>query len=81
MPLMDGYEFAATALRSIREFGVDEPPKFVAITGHVESDYIRRAIMSGMEQVFSKPVKSKTIAQLLLERNFNVIESPASDNQ
>jgi CheY-like chemotaxis protein len=55
MPIMDGYE----ATQRIRQYLFDagiEQPIIVAITGHVEEEYINRAINSGMNQVLSKPI-------------------------
>ncbi len=55
----------------------DERPKIVAVTGHVESEYQRKAILSGMQQVYSKPVHVDAIAMILLEYNYNINLPPS----
>ena len=55
MPVMDGYD----ATQEIRQLLFDknlEQPIIVAVTGHSEPSYIERALDSGMNAVFSKPV-------------------------
>ena len=55
MPGMNGFE----TTEAIREFLYSkdaEQPIVSAITGHMEQMYIDLAIMSGMNQVLSKPV-------------------------
>tara|TARA_B110000285_G_C14787831_1_gene451612 strand:+ start:514 stop:651 length:138 start_codon:yes stop_codon:yes gene_type:complete len=37
----------------------ESQPKIVAVTGHIENEYIDRAIKSGMDKVFSKPLHIK----------------------
>ena len=64
MPVMDGNE----STRLIREFlyqqGIDQPI-ICGLTGHVEHSYIKRSVESGMNQVFSKPIKLKLIKKTL----------------
>jgi len=64
MPFLDGYE--ATIL--IREFlysqGIKQPI-IVAITGHSEPEYVKRAINAGMNQVLSKPVETLALKRLI----------------
>ena len=72
MPFMDGYE----ATKRIRKMfaSIDVPrkqqPKIVAITGHVENEYIQRAISSGMDKVYPKPLPIKEFGQLLMSMKF-----------
>ena len=47
-----------------------QQPKIVAITGHVENEYIQRAIQSGMDKVYPKPLPIKEFGQLLLSMKF-----------
>ena len=64
MPVMDGYD----ATQAIRQFLFDqnlEQPIIVAVTGHSEPSYIERALDSGMNAVFSKPVAQNQLKQLL----------------
>mmetsp|Transcript_28110 Transcript_28110/g.42525 ORF Transcript_28110/g.42525 Transcript_28110/m.42525 type:complete len:113 (+) Transcript_28110:2967-3305(+) len=52
MPFMDGYECCSRMNSILDQFGLtdySERPRILALTGHVESEYQRKAIMSGME--------------------------------
>ena len=69
MPIMDGYEFAKRAKRLLNQNRIpkDRHPKLVAVTGNVESAYIRRCFECHFDQVFSKPIYSENISLLALE--------------
>ena len=58
MPFMDGYEATSRIRKMFQSVNIprDEQPKIVAITGHVENEYIQRAINSGMDKVYPKPL-------------------------
>ena len=45
---------------------IRKQPKIVAMTGHVEAEYVSKALESGMDKVFSKPISVKEFGQLLL---------------
>ena len=72
MPVMDGYE----ATRKIRQLFEDKgiaknyQPKIVAITGHVENEYIAKARQCGMDKVYPKPLPIKEFGQLLMQMKF-----------
>ena len=72
MPFMDGYE----ATRKIRQLFEDKgiaknyQPKIVAITGHVENEYIAKARQCGMDKVYPKPLPIKEFGQLLMQMKF-----------
>jgi len=58
MPQMDGYQ----ATKNIREYCDQEgipQPYIAAVTGHTEEQYIKQALDSGMNKVFSKPIGSQ----------------------
>jgi CheY-like chemotaxis protein len=42
----------------------------VAITGHVENEYVQKAIDSGMDKVYPKPLPIKEFGQLLMQMNY-----------
>jgi CheY-like chemotaxis protein len=46
------------------EKGVDQP-LIIAVTGHTEQQYVKKAICSGMNQVFTKPVRGDLIKELV----------------
>ena len=61
MPFLDGYE----ATKRIRKLFLtldiprEQQPRIVAITGHVENEYVQKAISSGMDKVYPKPLPIK----------------------
>ena len=64
MPIMDGYQATKKIREYLLEKGVDQP-LIIAVTGHSEEQYVRKAIYSGMNQVFTKPVKGELVKQLV----------------
>jgi two-component system, sensor histidine kinase RetS len=68
MPFMDGYE----ATEQIRKLFSDNhiqrsrQPKIIAVTGHVEQEYVKRALVSGMDKVYPKPFPIKQFGHMLL---------------
>ncbi len=42
----------------------------VAITGHVENEYVKKALDSGMDRVYSKPFPINEFGKLLINHNF-----------
>ena len=40
------------------------------MTGHVEAEYVSKALESGMDKVYSKPLSVKEFGQLLLQMKF-----------
>ncbi len=63
MPIMDGYTASTKIREYLYENGVDQP-LIIAVTGHSEEQYVRKAIYSGMNQVFTKPVKGELVKKL-----------------
>jgi CheY-like chemotaxis protein len=55
MPIMDGYEATSKIRSYISSLGINQPI-IIAVTGHTEEEYVRRAMSSGMNQVLSKPI-------------------------
>ena len=60
MPVMDGYESTQQIRAFIEEMNLPQPI-ISAVTGHSEQSYVRRSILSGMNQVLSKPVDVKVL--------------------
>lgn len=48
----------------------DHQPLIYAVTGHIEECYIQKAMESGMDHVYSKPLEIKLLANLLLKMKF-----------
>jgi len=59
MPFMDGYE-CTKCIRLLLEYSgittLKDQPRIVAVTGHFEPEFQMKAIQSGMEKVFPKPM-------------------------
>jgi len=70
MPFMDGYECCQKIHKIMDENFILDKPKILAVTGHVESEYQRKALRSGMDSLFSKPIKIDQLAMVLLEQGF-----------
>mmetsp|Transcript_12026 Transcript_12026/g.18574 ORF Transcript_12026/g.18574 Transcript_12026/m.18574 type:complete len:89 (-) Transcript_12026:2-268(-) len=67
MPFMDGYT-ASKGIRQLYEGRLQRlSPVIVAITGHVEQEYVDKALKSGMDKVFPKPFPLKDFAHLLAD--------------
>jgi CheY-like chemotaxis protein len=51
MPFMDGYEATKQIRKMYEQQGVSrkDQPSIVAVSGHVEKEYIKRALDSGMD--------------------------------
>ena len=78
MPFMDGYE-ASKRMRQLlqeclkQEQGgqdserVDDRMRIIAITGHVEPEYVAKALAHGMDQVFPKPMPILELGLIMQE--------------
>ena len=64
MPIMDGYESADKIRSYLQSLGIGQPI-ILAVTGHCEDNYVQRAIDSGMNQVFSKPLRGELLKAIL----------------
>lgn len=66
MPFMDGYE----ATRRVREILRGHEVYIIAVTGHVEKEYITKAKKSGIDIVYPKPLPILELGQKLIDMNF-----------
>ena len=73
MPGMNGYD-AAIQIREFCDEKNIEQPYIVAITGHTEENYVKKAFECRVDEVMSKPAKIDTIEQILgfAQRNHDV---------
>ena len=74
MPIMDGYEAVRQIRYLLRE--QDERIKIVAVTGHVEAEYLKKAEDCGMDMVIPKPFPIGLLGQILKEFGF-IAELPS----
>ena len=58
MPFLDGYAATKKIRKMYANLGIlrENQPKIIAITGHVEVEYQTKAIASGMDKVYQKPL-------------------------
>jgi DNA-binding NarL/FixJ family response regulator len=42
----------------------------VAVTGHVENEYVERALQCGIDKIYPKPLPVKEFGQLLIAMKF-----------
>ena len=45
-------------------------PKIIAITGHIENEYVERALSAGMDKIFQKPLHIREFGQMLLDMKY-----------
>ena len=87
MPVLDGYKASRQIREMIRQATVgsnynfgNERLQIIAITGHVEQEFVEKALNHGMDEVLSKPVDVYDLAHVLLR--VHLIDSiPASVQQ
>ena len=66
MPIMDGYESSENIRCLYRKHGVTQP-MIVAVTGHVEEAYIKKAWYHEIDEIVPKPVKLDILKQIFEE--------------
>jgi len=69
---MDGYE-ATKKIRRLytqKKMAYENQPKIIAITGHIENEYVDRALQSGMDKIFQKPLHVREFGQLLMDMRY-----------
>mmetsp|Transcript_32802 Transcript_32802/g.50081 ORF Transcript_32802/g.50081 Transcript_32802/m.50081 type:complete len:174 (+) Transcript_32802:2576-3097(+) len=65
MPFMDGYESTQRIREYASTLGDGNQPLIVAVTAHVEADYLARCYTCGMNSVLRKPVKITEISKAI----------------
>ena len=48
----------------------ENQPQIYAVTGHFEEQYIKKALMSGIDHVLAKPLPIQVLKELLINLNF-----------
>ena len=72
MPFMDGYDSTSNIKKLMASMDIEESkqPTIYGVTGHVEKEYVKRAIDNGMERVFAKPLKVVEFGRILIEHGY-----------
>jgi CheY-like chemotaxis protein len=70
MPVIDGYEATKEIRRQMEGLDTAHKPFVCAVTGHVEEEYIKRCIDSGMDKVLPKPVPIQELKKIMLRLKF-----------
>jgi CheY-like chemotaxis protein len=72
MPFLDGYEATKQIRRLWKNIGIKREfqPRIVAVTGHVEEEYVLKAMSCGMDRVYPKPFPIKDFGKLLKDMQF-----------
>ena len=65
MPIMDGYE-ATMKLRDLHKDGQVQP-KVIAVSGHVDTQYIEKAWRYNLDEFVLKPIKLSILNKILAE--------------
>ena len=68
MPIMDGYE-ASRKVKQIYQ-NYHEKPYIIAVTGHVEQEYLTNAYKNGIDVIFPKPLPILELGKLLKKYQF-----------
>ena len=77
MPVVDGYVSVKEIRRLLSQHRPNDPPLcIVALTGHVEPEYVQKAMDHGFNKVMPKPVNVRDLAQILLQERL-ISEIPA----
>ena len=67
MPFMDGYD-ASIKMRDLwKSQGIpqENQPQIYAVTGHFEEQYIKKALIYGIDHVLAKPLPIQVLKELL----------------
>ena len=68
MPVLDGCKATKIIRTLLYESKIDQPI-ICGVTGHTEQEYIDKCITYGMNKVFSKPLNSSLLKDLLQTLN------------
>ena len=66
MPIMDGYTAADKIRKFVKSVNLEQP-MIVALTGHTEEEYIKKAWIQQMDEVIPKPTNVQIIKEILKE--------------
>ena len=70
---MDGYQASIKMKEIYREAVQDQEeagPEIIAVTGHVEPEYIKKARDSSIDDIYPKPFKPEVLGRLLKKHGF-----------
>ena len=64
MPIMNGYD-SSYAIRSFYDSKNIKQPKIIAVTGHTEEIYIKKAFQYKIDEVVPKPANVEIIKKII----------------
>lgn len=64
MPVMDGFEATEQIRNFYRMYSIPQP-MVVAVTGHVEEEYIKRAWSCEIDEVIPKPMSAAHLKEVI----------------
>jgi len=72
MPFKDGYKTSSKIRKLYSGYGIplDLQPRIIAITGSIESVKQNKAMVSGIDKIWTKPVHIKEMGQLLIKNKY-----------
>ena len=73
MPFLDGYQASIKIRHIYKEAVLDiegEGPEIIAVTGHVEPVYIKKAKESCIDKIYPKPFRIDVLGRLLQKHGF-----------
>lgn len=66
MPIMDGYTAADKIRKFVKSINLEQP-MIVALTGHTDEEYIKKAWIHQMDEVIPIPTNVQNIKEILKE--------------
>ena len=74
MPKIDGFQLVKRLRRMFKNKKIppEKQPTIAAVTGHVESEYIRKVFDCGFDLIYPKPLTSQQMSLVLIQHGFNI---------
>jgi CheY-like chemotaxis protein len=69
MPILDGYQ-ATSMIRSLLHSHNLPQPIIIAVTGHTEDSYVKKAWAVGMNEISPKPIDQMLLKDVLSKLRF-----------
>mmetsp|Transcript_9089 Transcript_9089/g.15341 ORF Transcript_9089/g.15341 Transcript_9089/m.15341 type:complete len:95 (+) Transcript_9089:647-931(+) len=73
LPQIDGFDSARHITNILNKYGINAGtgmPKLIALSDHIESEHVKRAIDTGFDLIFQKPLDLHDLEMLLYGYGF-----------